>query len=300
MRGPTGPAAAPLVRLADAVGRADEVGAKAANLAVIIGAGFHVPDGFVLPAPALEVALGTPDGPEEGPKAEKGVLTRWVRAVLDQLGPGPVAVRSSGIAEDGADASYAGQYETELGLTGVDEVVAAVRRCWQSASSERVAAYTGRRNGEGPPPMAVIIQRLVSAEAAGVAFTANPVSGARDEVLVSVVRGLGDALVSGAVSPDEWVVKGETAELRSSGAEQATTPDRVLAVASLARRLEGLFGTPQDVEWATAAAGAWHAGRRPRVPRDRGLGLRTPRAPRRGRPATSAHAADVANGPAAS
>jgi pyruvate,water dikinase len=234
---------APLIRLSDAGGGAGEVGAKAANLAVVIEAGFAVPDGFVLPAAALQRAFAD---------NINGELLGWVQAALDQLGPGPVAVRSSGIAEDAVDASYAGQYETELGLDGVEEVAAAIQRCWRSAESERVASYSGRDDGEPPPPMAVIIQRLVPADAAGVAFTANPVTGARHETLVSVVRGLGDALVSGAVSPDEWVVKGELAQLQATGAEQAATRETVLAVAGIARRLEKLFGRPQDMEWATA------------------------------------------------
>ena len=233
----------PLIRLGDAPGRAGDVGVKAANLAVVIGAGFAVPDGFVLPAAALQRAFAEDTDSE---------LLSWVQSALDQLGPGPVAVRSSGIAEVAVDASYAGQYETELGLDGVEEVTAAVGRCWRSAASERVASYTGRRDNEPPPPMAVIIQRLVPADAAGVAFTANPVSGARDEILVSAVRGLGDALVSGAVSPDEWVVKGERVQLKAAGAEQATNAVTVVAVAGIARRLEELFGRPQDVEWATA------------------------------------------------
>jgi pyruvate,water dikinase len=232
----------PLIRLSDAEDSRRDVGVKAANLAVIIEAGFAVPDGFVLPAAALERAFAA---------NSDGEMLGWVQEALDQLGPGPVAVRSSGIAEDGVDASYAGQYETELGLDGVEDVAAAVWRCWRSAASERVASYAGRGVGEAPPPMAVIIQRLVQADAAGVAFTANPVSGARDEILVSAVRGLGDALVSGAVSPDEWVVTGEVAQRQSAGAEQAASAETALAVAGIARRLENLFGRPQDIEWAT-------------------------------------------------
>ena len=233
----------PLIRLRDAEDRAAEVGVKAANLAVILGAGFRVPDGFVLPAPALGRALAA---------KSDGELLGWVQEALDQLGPGQVAVRSSGIAEDREDASYAGQYETELSLEGVEAVAAAVRRCWRSAASERVASYSRRRDGQVPPPMAVIIQRLVPAAVAGVAFTANPVSGARDEILVSAVPGLADTLVSGAVTPDEWVVKGELAQLLSTGAERAASAETVLAVAGIARRLENLFGGPQDIEWAAA------------------------------------------------
>ena len=235
-----------LVPLSDAAARPDEVGVKAANLSAVMAAGFPVPDGVVLTAQALGDALtGVPD---DVPVPSS--LERWVTEALERLGPGPVAVRSSGIAEDLADASYAGQYETVLRVEGLGAVVAAVRRCWASASAARVAVYKRARSAS--PRMAVLIQRLVPADAAGVAFTANPVSGARDETLVSAVLGLGDRLVSGEVTPDEWIVRGDRAECRrgSSGAIDAET---ARSIADLAGRLEVLFGAPQDVEWAVAA-----------------------------------------------
>jgi rifampicin phosphotransferase len=235
-----------LVPLSQAAGRRDEVGVKAANLGAVMAAGFPVPDGVVLTAQALGDALtGLPDD-----AAVPSSLERWLTEALERVGPGPVVVRSSGIAEDLADASYAGQYETVLGVEGLGPVAAAVRRCWASGSAARVAAYERRRSA-GPPRMAVLIQRLVSADAAGVAFTANPVSGARDEVLVSAVRGLGDRLVSGEVTPDEWVVREDRATLRA-GAAGAIDGDKARLIARLAGQLETLFGAPQDVEWALA------------------------------------------------
>jgi phosphohistidine swiveling domain-containing protein len=234
-----------LVPLSNAAGRRDEVGAKAANLGVVMAAGFPVPDGVVLTADALGGAFTGQDD-----ATVPASLAHWLGEALERLGPGPVAVRSSGIAEDLADASYAGQYETVLGVEGLEAVAAAVRRCWASASAARVAAYERVRSA-GPPRMAVLIQRLVPADAAGVAFTANPVSGARDETLVSAVRGLGDRLVSGEVTPDEWIVRGDRADCRRGDAG-AIDAETARSIAALAERLEALFGAPQDVEWALA------------------------------------------------
>jgi rifampicin phosphotransferase len=235
-----------LVPLSQAAGRREEVGAKAANLGAVVAAGFPVPDGVVLTAQALGDALtGLPDD-----AAVPSSLERWLTEALERLGPGPVVVRSSGIAEDLADASYAGQYETILGVEGLGPVAIAVRRCWASASAARVAIYE-RRDSGAPPRMAVLIQRLVPADAAGVAFTANPVTGARDETLLSAVRGLGDRLVSGEVTPDEWVVREDRATLRA-GAAGAIDGDTACSIARLAGQLETLFGAPQDVEWALA------------------------------------------------
>ncbi len=155
-----------------------------------------------------------------------------------------MAVRSSGVAEDLGGASYAGQYETVLGVDDGDALCAAVRTCLASAETERVRAYGG-----DSAPMAVLVQRQVPADAAGVAFSANPVTGDRHETLVSAVRGLGDRLVSGAATPDEWVVRDGVAE-RQVTPEDAITPDQAREVAALAERLEAELGAPQDVEWA--------------------------------------------------
>src|SRR5207302_4401231 len=114
------------------------------------------------------------------------------------------AVRSSAIVEDLAEASFAGQYETLLNVprTGV---AAAIRACRASASAQRIAAYRDKKGlGAVPSAIAVIVQQMVDAEAAGVVFSADPVTGARDRVLVSAVKGLGDRLVSGQATADEW------------------------------------------------------------------------------------------------
>lgn len=235
-----------IVTLADPVAiDAARVGAKAANLAKLTAAGFPVPDGVVMTTTAYaEFAAG-------GALPES--VATSLAAALAGFGDRPLAVRSSGVAEDLAGASFAGQYETVLGVRGAPAVLEAIQTCWASAASQRVSAYQGSREA-GKGAMAVLIQPLIDAEMAGVAFTANPVTGDRAETLVSAVKGLGERLVSGEASPDEWSVKGGKATVQSAP-EGAITAEQVLQVAELARQVEAHFGAPQDIEWA------WSAGR---------------------------------------
>ena len=241
------------------VTRADtsRVGAKAANLGELARAGFPVPDGFALTTRAFDhfVTANALDGTqslEHVLKAELPVdVQDALRAVSRRLDGIPLAVRSSGVAEDLDGASFAGQYESILGVRGHDALVDAVRHCWASAFSARVSAY---KNNKGQVPhasMAVLVQKLVSADSAGVAFTANPVNGNRNEAVVSAVRGLGERLVSGNASPDEWIVSGQEVT-RTSAPENAIDAAQAREVAEMARRAAAHFGSPQDVEWAIA------------------------------------------------
>lgn len=232
-------------------------GRKAAVLGGLARAGFTVPEGVVLTVDAFEAfrvanRLAADAAPEDVAAASlpDGVADA-LRTAVDRFGGAPLAVRSSAVAEDLPDASFAGQYETVLGVSGPDAVIEAVRRCWTSAFSKRVAAYRATRGDGDPPGMAVLIQRLVAAEAAGVAFTADPVSGDREAVIVSSVRGLGERLVSGESTPDEWVVRGDQVESRRAS-EGSIDTTQARAVAELARRVESHAGAPQDIEWAIA------------------------------------------------
>jgi len=219
--------------------RQEVVGTKAATLAQLASRGFRVPEGFVVTTTACDHIAPAAPIPDE--------LWMTVLSHLGQLGDGPVAVRSSGSAEDLIEASYAGQYETVLGVEGPEALASAIRRCLASVDSARVRAYRG---SDVPTRMAVLVQKMVPADAAGVAFTANPITGDA-EVLVSAVKGLGDRLVSGETSPDEWVVRGDCVSCGRSP-EGALDRSEVGAIAELARAVEDLFGSPQDVEWAIA------------------------------------------------
>lgn len=233
------------------------VGAKAANLGELATAGFPVPEGFVLTTDAFDLfmadhAIDSGSTPEAVTSVELPLdVEQAIRQAIVSIGDVPLAVRSSGVAEDLPGASYAGQYETSLDVRGLDAVLTAVRQCWASAFNPRLATYWAAQGQTWPASMAVLIQRLVQAEAAGVAFTANPVTGDRSETIINSVRGLGERLVSGQASPDEWLVHNQEAIcLRSP--ENSIEASQAIAIAELARRAEARFGNPQDVEWAIA------------------------------------------------
>jgi rifampicin phosphotransferase len=226
-----------------------EVGAKARHLAEALAAGHPVPPGIVLPCPALADGL-----------TDAVVEAAWGAA--QALGEGPVAVRSSGVAEDGAEQSFAGQFRTVLNVKGREALAEALRACLASADSAQVRSY-GRN---GAQPMALLVQRQVEARSAGVAFSANPVTGARDEVVINAVHGLGDRLVNGEVTPEELTVRGDEVERGVAGAggarragagagEPVLDDGRAREVARAARSLEAAFGVPQDIEWAFDEAG---------------------------------------------
>ncbi len=200
-------------------------GHKAASLADLQRRGFDVPDGFVIPVGAA-------------PSASE--IARW----LTRLGDGPVAVRSSALDEDLENASSAGLYETVLDVRGSEAVLDAVRRCLASGSSTRVV-----REGRGATAMAVLVQCMVPATAAGVAFSANPLTGDRGDVRVSATRGLADKLASGEVDADEWSIRRGTATALARAGD-AIEPSMALQIAVLARRCEHARGAPQDIEWA--------------------------------------------------
>jgi len=223
------------------------VGNKAATLALLRRAGFEVPPGVVLPADALGGVS------EELPETKQAAL----RKVPQLLGPGPWAVRSSSTAEDSEQASFAGQFETVLDVDadGLDD---AVRHVWRSRFGDRVKAYAGDR---GPGSMAVLIQPMIAAEAAGVAFTADPVSG-RQRTVIEAVEGLGERLVSGATTPERWTIE-EDGSLEAPAGAKVLDAERARAIGDLARRIEEHLGRPQDIEWAIAGDTLWLLQARP-------------------------------------
>src|SRR5262245_22691754 len=167
-------------------------GQKAAALAHLIRGGERVPPGFVITVAGCETQ-------------EEDVLKNEIEAALNELS-GPVAVRSSASAEDLEDASFAGQYETFLNVSGPPAVCEAFRCCLASVSADRVSSYARERGTWiRRPAMAVLVQQMVHADASGVAFSVDPRTG-DDHVLVSAVAGIGARLVSGETSADEWTV----------------------------------------------------------------------------------------------
>ena len=187
-----------------------------------------------------------------------------------------VAVRSSACEEDGESASFAGQLETFLNVTGVEDVAEAALRCYRSAFSARAIGYRRNKGSEAAPVrMAVLVQWLVPAQVAGVAFSMNPVTGDAGEVLINAAWGLGESIVSGTVNPDSFVVsKAGMALIESTlsdkdtmtvmvpgGTQHFSVPNELrrqlclndaltIEIAQLVVRLEDVMGWPVDIEWA--------------------------------------------------
>jgi pyruvate,water dikinase len=252
-------------RLAD-LRRADEprFGGKSVNLGELIAAGIPVPPGFAVAATAYERTVDEP-------------LRAEISRRYGSLGEPPVAVRSSAVGEDSADLSFAGQQDTFLWVLGADQVCEAVRDCWASLHSPEAVAYRARMGGPEKPVMGVAVQLMVDAVVSGVMFTCNPVNGDPSTVAVNASWGLGTAVVGGEVTPDEYRVSKVTGEVlhQSVGPKRieyrrtarvevpaerrevaCLDEEQLGALLETARRVEGHFGSHQDIEWALADDGS--------------------------------------------
>lgn len=284
-----------------------QTGGKGASLAKLAATGFPVPGGFhvttdayraVVAAndlqPVIDAALEMVDASRPASLDEAAtriqrlfaaaeipplVANNIVQAYAALPGANPaVAVRSSATAEDLPEASFAGQQETYLNVSSADGLLVAVQKCWASLWTARAIAYRARQNiSPDQVALAVVVQLLVAAEAAGILFTANPVTGSRDEILISAAWGLGEAVVGGLVTPDSLIVEKasgavvtrETADKAimtvrvDGGTTEQPVPDSLrrvpvlddasaAALAKLGMQIESLYGMPMDVEWALA------------------------------------------------
>src|SRR5207244_10928283 len=232
---------------------ATTVGGKTANLGKL-ATSFRVPPGFCLDVAAFDELRPALDG-DAGARARLRELVAASYADLaGRVGEREphVAVRSSAIGEDAGEASFAGQHETVLDVGGVDPIVDALLECWRSVSSERAAAYRAKRGITGTPRIAVLVQLMVPADASAIAFSADPVSGARDVVVVNAARGLGDTIASGTITPDSYTVrKSDLAIASRTTANGGVLPDRGNAgIARLAMQLETVMGGPVDLDAA--------------------------------------------------
>ena len=247
------------------------LGGKALNLGKLIKAGFPVPSGFCLTSDAyrrhadgcrIDLARMAPEEIRgrlmEGqiPAAVMNQLAAAYRGlVAGGLGPRHLAVRSSAVGEDAPGRSFAGLYETVLDVDGEQELIAAVKRCWASLWSERACAYRKRFSLKASAAvMAVVVQMMIEAEAAGVAFTVDPLANAADRLRINAVRGSGEKLAAGRIIPDEIAVDRMTLAVKRLGppsvGRSSLSRGQLRKLAALALRVESLFGTPQDIEWA--------------------------------------------------
>jgi rifampicin phosphotransferase len=295
-----------VLRLADIdASMIDAVGGKAVNLGILIAAGLPVPTGFCVTTHAYRDAvadrldklidqLAEPSNADSlsrlADQARSTVLAAPVSDELRQtivehyraLGEeAPVAVRSSATAEDLAYASFAGQQDTYLNVVGAEAVVDAVQRCWASLWTDRAVSYRNtHRIDHRTVSLAVVVENMIDAVAAGVMFTANPVTGTRRQTVIDASAGLGEAVVSGAVNPDHFVVDttshtivqrqvgdkrmvvlsrpggGTDAHHRDERSnEPCLTDGQVLELVDLGRRVTEHYGAPQDTEWALDGMG---------------------------------------------
>ena len=263
------------------------VGGKAANLSRL-AADFCVPPGFCVTSSAYKDAVGerhthdrTYDQVEVSDLLHEEIVTAYAdlakRCGIEEP---PVAVRSSGVGEDSSTAAFAGVHETYLNVRGPQQVVHAVARCWASALSTTALHYRRRQGMEGEPVgLAVVVQQLIPAEVSAVVFSANPVTGSLDEVMINASWGLGESIVGGTVTPDTYLVRKpnlitlrEVAEkecmtvLAEEGTNEvevpvdlrhvpALTDSQILELARLAEDLVQVMGCPVDIECA------YHEGR---------------------------------------
>jgi pyruvate,water dikinase len=257
---------------------ANLVGGKGLGLGLMTAAGLPVPPGFCITTAGHRKLRGQKlqDAPE---------LVLQIGEAYRELGGGPVAVRSSATAEDSRMASFAGQQETFLGVVGEEALLEAIARCWQSLDAERAIAYRQRQGvDESNLAMAVVVQRLVPAEVAGVLFTRDPMEPGGQRMLVEASWGLGESVVAGYVTPDRFQMDWETGAVCSRQINAKTTmrtPEgqhpvprerqeracledpQLRELAELGRRVEAFLGGPRDVEWAWAEGRFWLLQARP-------------------------------------
>ncbi len=281
------------------------VGGKGANLSRMSYAGFPVPPGFFITMDAycafvrsnqlqkqiVDMASDEMQTGEERSAAIRQlfaksrisdelieVIDRTYADLIQSVGDLPLAVRSSATAEDLPRASFAGQQDTYLNVRGKSALLDAVQRCWSSLWTPRALEYRVRQ-GIDPATvsLAVVVQVMVAAEVSGIMFTANPIDGARGEVVIDAAWGLGEAIVGGLVTPDHIVVDKITGAIKqmaigdkailtvptASGTEERDVEEskrrarvldaaQVSELAKLGAEIEKYYGEPQDIEWCLA------------------------------------------------
>jgi phosphohistidine swiveling domain-containing protein len=279
-------------------------GGKGANLARLLANGFPVPPGFVISTAAYRAFVAENGLADRCLSAARSVraddlpaleaVSRTIRAAFGSghlppdlsnelltayaaLGRPAVAVRSSATAEDLPESSFAGQQDTYLNVVADEDLLRAVVDCWSSLWTARAMGYRARRGiAQVDLALAVVVQDMVTAEVSGVLFTANPLTGKRTEMVIEATFGLGEAIVSGHVDPDRYVVAARTGQIESRAlgtkslaiqgqpgggtiavsageANRYALPEAVVGeLADLGRDVDGFFGTPQDIEWAWA------------------------------------------------
>lgn len=244
----------------------DKVGGKGASLGEMIKSDIPVPPGFVITTETYQKFLNN-EIPVE--------IKEEILKAFDSLDADRVAVRSSAIAEDSSQASWAGQLETYLNVPK-DNLIEKVRECWNSIKSERSLSYAAQQNlSANDLFVAVVVQKMIESEISGVMFSVNPITEDKNEIMIEAGFGLGELLVQGLITPDNFVVDKNTFEIKSRDVQtqetmlvfkdgenkevpvsvdkkdkQAVSDEMVKELAKLAIKIEDHYGRPQDIEWA--------------------------------------------------
>lgn len=246
------------------------VGGKAFHLSTLMRCGFNVPRGFCITSNASRQVAASSDGrPRLSAPLRAAVVDAWRRARF-----AVAAVRSSASEEDGGQASWAGIFPTLLPITGEDQLLAAVEHCFAALHAPEATLYRGSQQAAVCPAMAVLVQELVTARAAGIIYTANPLTGGGDEIVVNAVHGLGEPLAAGRIGGDVFVLD-RNAKLKTTrlspqpfmltpagevtltgeGRQPAVSAAEAEALARLAVDIEAVFVCPQDIEFAIGEQG---------------------------------------------
>ncbi len=313
-----------ILALSDPSAALENAGGKGMSLAKMAQAGMPIPDGFHITTQAYRVFVevnglqpkilsalqqADPERPDTLEAVSGSIRNCFTESnipsdlaqsishaydTLAHLQPSienrlAVAVRSSATAEDLPEASFAGQQETYLNMRSLDALLEAVKKCWASLWTARAIAYRIKKNMDhSEVALAVVVQELVHAEAAGVLFSANPMSGRRDEMVINAAWGLGEAIVAGKVSPDTIIADHATGKIKKmdvtdktvitvetkTGTEEKPLTDgrrssavldkvQVAELVGIARRIESLYGKPQDIEWCRSGGNFYIVQARP-------------------------------------
>ena len=213
----------------------ENIGGKARGLKILRDLGLNVPDAFVIVHPDLQSL--------DDNSLEKNIAL---------LGNGPKAVRSSAVSEDGVTASFAGQFETYLHLNGYSEIRDAIVKCIKATRTDRVREYVTNLSENADLRISVILQNMVNAAVAGVVFSADPVTGRRDQIVINAVKGHGEGLVSGVMDAIHYKVFRSGSNIPDQVKKQGAllSPDQITEILNASKKAELHLGYPVDMEWA--------------------------------------------------
>ncbi len=206
-------------------------GGKATNLGFLIQNAFDIPEGFCISTEVKELTA----------EIKKELIKKFKS--LDSA----VSVRSSATAEDLADSSFAGQFDTFLNIKTEKELFDSIRKCWNSINSERVIVYM-KNKGIKQVQMAVIVQKMIQADFAGVMFTLDPID--KEHILIEAAKGLGDRIVSGKITPSSFMVDKNKFDIVDRSNKDNIDSKLIIEIAKIGKKIEDYYKKPQDIEFA--------------------------------------------------